>query len=714
MSTTIGSAAAMLAVVAMLLFGEAGTLVSPTWADVVRQTRGVEAAHLDIRAYEGGRLVTRGEYFVQQPSTVRNHEYEIVDGEAVATEGAIMTPEGGVRWNERTRLGQRVRSDNPYVVSATAAEQMLGLLGMSLLADAGEQAVRINGDVVRFAQVQRRHPQDAELQGYALRSAGGGPALPPPFNTMVYWFDGQTNELRRLSGTYTPTGPRGEARGEEQRVDVVVRLEPDLPADWFALEVPAEYHDVEAGVRPRLSPEVREVYDAVARAREAFGDYRAVIWRDTSGGWPMYREARRGERWRADEILWTVMHRAVHGDNEQGFVRIGPSDPFEDVWEQVTREDYELQSSVMARGEHYALVHYNLGGRRPRVSAKLQESLIGFGDQLYWGHTLAQLAWPEWIWTENLHPHGWDLRHPPLAYHVLPANPDQPNLVEVVGEREHPNWGYVRYTFDRSRDYLCVRREHRELRSRARVWQVEAFGQTPEGRWYPTRVRYAWPTVDGGDLEEPASGGNTYQYAVDTSAPAAGGFFAWPEGVPQPVDAFAGLRSLSRRIGPAEQAERQERERELPATARGKYVTFEARGLPRGFDDEQTAQAHSRMGAQMRRLKAGIDDYAHAHNWMFPENLEFVVEASDILTQADLENPLHPDADPPYGYIRPDFSLPNRLERMVLHEPFDAWPGVVTVMFQDGSVEHIHDEAEFERLLREATAPEPPARPDDE
>ena len=48
---------------------------------------------------------------------------------------------------------------------------------------------------------------------------------------------------------------------------------------------------------------------------------------------------------------------------------------------------------------------------------------------------------------------------------------------------------------------------------------------------------------------------------------------------------------------------------------------------------------------------------------------------------------------------------------MVLYESFKDWPGVVTVVFQDHSVEYIHDRAQFDRLVEEAIQPSPPSRP---
>jgi len=46
-----------------------------------------------------------------------------------------------------------------------------------------------------------------------------------------------------------------------------------------------------------------------------------------------------------------------------------------------------------------------------------------------------------------------------------------------------------------------------------------------------------------------------------------------------------------------------------------------------------------------------------------------------------------------------------------LYEPFDEWPGVVTVVFQNNSDEHALGKEQCDKLVREATAFEPSSRP---
>jgi len=657
-----------------------GAVAAPTWADMDRQTKGIDRVYIDARVYQGEKLSQRSEMWIKSPGVIRNHDYEVVEGKMVPTECSIATATAAVRWDERTKLGEHASTGNRYMVQSGAATHIEAVLGISLLRDRPDADIRINGEQVVFEPVGQKHPQDATLRGFKLKNkTPTAPPLPQPFTSLIYWFAQRSNTLRRLT-VVTGDGD------EEQRSDVVVDLDPVVPAGWFDVAIPAHCIDVAAGVAARLSPEVREVYDKVTAARKRFGDYRAVIWRDRTGGWPSLREARRGEQWRCDIIDWGVMHGALIGDNRQGYVRISPEDPFEKVWEQVNRPDYELEMSAMNWRSKFAILHYKLGGRGPRVSAQLYEA-IKDGYDKYFAPSLRLTAWPEWMWWENLQPHGWDLRTSLLRWRLGPADPDHPERVEVVGEREKGHWTLVRYTFDRDKDWLCVRQEWGTVSPAKLVWETTAFGQTPDGLWYP---------------READIGNSHYEYAVQRGAgqPA---FFDYPKGMPQPAGPFAEFQSQADQAAAPRQ--------DLPPTAKDKYQAIPARGLPRGFDDKAQAEANSEMVRKMEHISLKLNEFAYEHKWVYPERLQIMVDEGYLKTE-DLRNPLHPGAIPPWGYIRPNRKLPNSSERMVLYEPFKEWPGVVAVAFQDHSVEYIHDKAQFERLVQEATRPEPPSRPE--
>lgn len=521
-----GIAAAILiaaAVVGWGIFANGEALAAPTWADVARQTAGIGTAHLDARTYRGGKLAERYEFWIKSGGLIRQRDYELVDGKMVATKGAIATPDAAVRWSERTRLAERVSTDNPYMAQAAAARTMEAVLGLSLLAEKPDPSITINGEYVKFVPGKQKHPADPTLRGFSLQpKASSAPPLPGLFAMLVYWFDGRSNTLRRI------TISQGE-----QRCDMAVELGPKLPEGWFKPDIPKGFVDAGAGVRPRLPEDVRAVYDHVAAARARFGDYRAVIWRDRTGGWPTHRESARGDQWRCDVIDWTTMYSAMQtGKNPRGYVKISPDGAFAKVWGQVTRDDYSLDMTAMTRQGRYAIIHYHLSGQGPRVSATLYDQLDEPGYARTFGPTLRFVAWPEWVSWEDLHSSGRDLREPLLRWRLLPADPAHPERVDVVGERKvTTGLSCVRYTFDRDKDWLCVRKEKRSA-PRTEVWTIEEAARTPDGFWVPRRVTSSNP-----------------DYSLTCSVrrgPAKSEFFSWPKGIPQAVEAYAVLRSIQR------------------------------------------------------------------------------------------------------------------------------------------------------------------------
>ena len=676
-----GLAAAILLVIAVtgwLSVSGPNALAAPTWADVTRQTQGIDLVYIDVRGYQGATLTQRSEIWIKSPGIIRSHNYDLVDGKMVQTEGAIATPTAAVRWDERTMLGEHAATSNRYMMQSGVARTLEAMLGVSLLADQPEADIKINGEQVLFEPVAQKHAQDAKLRGFKLKSKSPtAPALPPPFSALEYWFAERSNTLCRL----TLTMGEGE---EMQRSDMAVDFKPVLPPDWLKVKLPAGCIDVAGDLSARLAPEVRQVYDQVAAARKRFGDYRAVIWRNATGGWPSFREATRGEQWRCDTIDWTVMHEAMYTHNPQGYVKIGPEDAFAELWEQVTRPDYELESSTMTWQGKLAILHYKLGGRGPRTSAQLCEAFNG-GHEKYIGPSLRMTAWPEWMWWENLQPHGWDLRTSPLRWRLGPADDAHPDRVQVIGECEKGSYTLVKYTFDRSKDWLCVEQIWAHNDNDQMHWSITECGRTADGFWYPRKVAFR---------------NSKYDYAVNRGA-AEPAFFEYPQSMPAPGDSFAQFEARAdQAAAPA---------RDVPPTAKGKYTAMGTRGLPRGFDDKARSEANSRMVLNMINISHTMSDFGFKHKWAFPERLQDMVDEG-FLKPEELKNPLHPEADPPFGYIRPNMKLANRLERMVLYEPFKEWPGVVAVVFQDGTVEYVHDKAQFDKLLQEATRPEAPSR----
>ena len=694
----ISAAAAMVLVVMFIWMavGPEGGLANPTWADVLKQTRDVQVAKLDIRSYEDMTFESRQEMYVQAPSTLRMHEYAYEDGKEVETEGAIVTPEGGVRWNVSSGVAEGVEPHNAYVAPASSAKTVLGLLGMTVQMDTPEAKIDINQTQVKFEPVNYAHPIDPELRGYQLKPVDPEQSFGVPIlEALTFWFDKESNTLQRMTAAGSPQGYAGAW------YDATVEFEPELPSDWFDVKAPEGYSNVSDGLRARLPEDVREVYDKVAAAREAFGDYRALIWSRRQGrGLPIYLESRKGDQWRADQLAWTGERFKAFAEERE----VEPGDVMVEAWSVMTGSGFKPEMSVIKFGDQFAMVSYDLGGRGPRISAQLQPTLLSGGYDNYWGHMSRAIAWPRWMDTENLHPHGRDIRKPLLTWRLLPQDPEHPDWIDVVAERDTKSTNYAHYTFDAAHDYLCIRREIREFGDRIDGWLVLDIAQTKDGKWYPKYVsRYART-----ENEAPPSTSELeprYTYLVGHGS-ADKSFFAWPEGVPQPVDMFASLQS--RRISTEESADAT---KVSPPTAKGQYLYSgtNGRGLPRGFDDEATSQSHWQMTRVMRQIKDAVDKYRSDHNWNNPADLDDLVDGGYITREA-MQNPLRPDAVPPFVYIHLARNLPNRGGRLMLYEPFDTWPGVVTVMFGDGSFEAIHDETEFNELIEAAGSPEEPKR----
>ncbi len=687
-----GIAASILIVTAAVVwFAASGpeAVANPTWNDIAQQFIGFDSVHISLIGHEDKELNGRGDIWIKSPGRFRSEFYEPVDGKIVKTQCAIGSSDKTVRWDERSKIGEYGSTDDPEKGVPVLIRTVEAFLSLRLLADTPEADATINGELVTFEPLNRPHPEDTTLRGFKLVPRDESSSKSLEFlPSLEYWFLGSSNTLSRLV-------IKSKNNDGKQGMELVLDFTPEIPDGWFEVRLPDYCTDYGAGLVGRLPEDVREVYDEVVAARKRFGNYRAVIWRDGVAGWPTNREAALGEKWRCDEIDWTVMHSAVYsGNNPRGFTKIGPRADFELLWEQVTRDDYELSRSAMTWEDKFALVYYKLSGRGPRSSGQLWER-IGAGA-FEWrdlSRAIWFVAWPEWVSWENLHHHGWEFNEPLLQWRLEPTDSKGAGLVEVVAERKEGELRYLKYTFDPQKDWLCVRQEYRDAwGDDADVVTIDEFAQTSDGFWYPRRVTC---NVSGGQ--------SSFEYAVSRSD-VDDEFFVWPDSVPQPVDEFAEMeaRALASDDGNVD----------LPDTAKGKYVQRPARGLPRGFSDKEKSTAHWEMFHNMVAIVATLNDYAYKHDWEFPGNLQVLVDEG-YLEAERLTNPLHPEADPPFGYIRPQFHLPNRSERMVLFEPFDEWPGVVSVMFGDHTMENIHEEAEFKRLMREATSPEPPSRPYD-
>lgn len=112
-----------------------------------------------------------------------------------------------------------------------------------------------------------------------------------------------------------------------------------------------------------------------------------------------------------------------------------------------------------------------------------------------------------------------------------------------------------------------------------------------------------------------------------------------------------------------------------------------------------------KSASNMRQLLIGVAIYASEKNQALPNKLP-----DDIYQHIGGENgvpyvwvsPTHPEANPPYIYIRAAEKMsaikePSKV--VILHENYTKWAGGVNVGFADGHVEWIDNEAQFKKLL---------------
>ena len=669
-----------------------GELATPVWADVVRQSAGFETVKLTSRNYDGRRaLVGFSELFVQRPSTLRIHDYDTTQSPPVMIGGQVMTPARGLRWNLQTGLSEFVDKDNPYVTHAGFAGTVLGLVGVAAMGPEFASEMTVNGQEAVFVPVEAVHPLEAGLRGFRVEKRDGA-AWGSVLDQMIYWFAADENVLRRISNA-----PSSEA---EALSDVEVVFDPDLPDGFFGVKPAQGTTDVDAGLQDRLPEAAAEVYAAARSARERLGDYRVVIWMRQIEKSPVMVESRRGRAWRANELDWSRLYTPG-----SGLEPLKSSVEVAEAWGRAQALGLPLKKSAFHLGDNFSQIFFGLSGRGPRVSARIKVDLRAYGASDAWGFTLHEVAWPAWESRENLHPHsGRELQEPLLTWRRLPADPAHPSWVTVEGKREvRHGLRAVQYVFDADRDWLCVRHERIDSVS-STVVRIAQMQQNAQGRWVPQRVLRSYRNGDAFELGiDPERWGQTYDYRV-SSKPAEEAFFDWPEDVPAPEDVFSRFRS--RRL-PANHRP------SGPPTAHGKFTAVGSNGnSQRGFDDKASRELHHAMLEGMQRITDAVTKNRHDHHQsrlVFPATLTALVDLG-YLRVADLKNPLYPRANPGFAYLPPNPQWVNPTGRIMLYEPFEVWPGVVTLMFGDGSTEYIHDEAEFERLLEAARSPEDPPR----
>ena len=126
---------------------------------------------------------------------------------------------------------------------------------------------------------------------------------------------------------------------------------------------------------------------------------------------------------------------------------------------------------------------------------------------------------------------------------------------------------------------------------------------------------------------------------------------------------------------------------------------------------KQTASA-----VNLQQIGKAMFIYAAENKNAFPESLQVLLDKKLIKSQM-LINPARPKQKPAYVYIKPSQPMGKISHgRLLMYEAHDTWGPVINVLFTDGHVQFITDEARFKKLLAEAQAgskkpvPEPSAK----
>lgn len=106
--------------------------------------------------------------------------------------------------------------------------------------------------------------------------------------------------------------------------------------------------------------------------------------------------------------------------------------------------------------------------------------------------------------------------------------------------------------------------------------------------------------------------------------------------------------------------------------------------------------------ANLRQIGLAAHMYAAAHQSTFPDDLNTLAKSNNLASQV-LKNPRHPQWDVGYIYLKPNMATAQHTaqEHVLAYERYEQWDGGINVLFVDGHVEWIADEAAFKRDLAE-------------
>lgn len=535
----IPAAAAAAIILAVGLWPEARPRANGiAWGSVVRQFNQARFARVESRYLENGEVTEIIRTYLQAPDKMRCDTFE-PDGETSKHASRLELGDRIVEWNPQTRLyAERRKNPNEH---PQRVAQLLGVLGLPLTS---VPSIEIDGVQLHL---ESKGEADYERQQYLRYGIMiKAPALEGSYGPEL-WFDPKTHEARLLYESQPGEG------GAKREVYNLITLNPEVPPSAF--EVPTDLIDVEDGIWPRLSPELRGLAEKYYAARDRLDRYRSVITR-AEQSWPRYREVRKGSRWRSDRLDLGAML-----NQRDKYCFTGVDQPFEEVWAQISDPNTLLEGVLMPRTNGLARAGYDYSGpEKKRSQWVCDRGNITWRD--YEMH-LAELGWPLWVDDEMLAPHGWVLSEAPLTYALHPPEPEQPRLIRVSARRDS-NWRcWYEYQIDPERDYLCVRLEQRDFVRlgdapepawRVQVREVVECGQTPEGHWYPRVVVHRSGQVIDGTVQLRPLDRNSYtRVMLDTVGEIDDRFLKFPESA-APLDseppAISRWRVSDRRLKP--------------------------------------------------------------------------------------------------------------------------------------------------------------------
>ncbi len=484
------------------------------WADVTRVFSQARTAFIEGTEIVDGEVIGIGRAHLRAPDTARLDEFE-PDGKTPRGANTLWVGDQITTWNSTTGL-YWTRPAVPGRDGSNQVALFLQVMGMPFRAS---ETVQTEGLTLRL---EHRGERDYDGRRYLRYAVVTG--VPDTANSVLFdlWLDPTTREVRMYHQVFP---------GEAKRESVArITLDPQFPDDPF--RVPTGLKNVEAGIWPRLDPEVRAVAEKYYAARDRIDRCRAVV---TYGRkWPRFREVRDGERWRLDRLNLTTM---VRERDKYNFT--GRDQPFEEVWTQIDDPTRLLESVLMPYEGGLAFAGYNFAGPSKKMSLWVREA--GDVSRAVPEKHLAELGWPAWMDEELLAPHGWMIAMEPLDYELLPPDPKRPKVIRVRGTRASPVDGWYEYWIDPTRGHLCVRREERSFVQHEdepeKAWHVYVrtlteTARTPEGLWYPKKIVFQRGRLEDGALKLDPERKRSVEVRLDTAGEIDERFLDWPEGAP--------------------------------------------------------------------------------------------------------------------------------------------------------------------------------------